>query len=195
VNTAVERVAGICAVAGGTGWIAGAVYRSTLPRGCVAEECATRPMRGESASETILWVVSATLVILAGIGLLISIQQRGRLGRLGVAGILSCVASVLLLGTGLIAATYFPVFAENAMPAFVIPGIVLLAVGVVMIAILILRSRVLPRWAAIPLLIGAAMLLVSNEQTAAVLFVVPLGIAWVLVGIALWRLEPPARSG
>jgi hypothetical protein len=105
------------------------------------------------------------------------------------------VAGIAFLASGLVIARYFPVYAENAMPAFVIPGIVLLAVGVVMIAVVILRSRVLPRWAGIPLLIGAAFLLLANEQTAAVLLVVPLGIAWALVGIALWRLGAPAPPG
>jgi hypothetical protein len=33
------------------------------------------------------------------------------------------------------------------------------------------------------------LLLLANEQTARVLFTVPLGIAWILVGGAVWQLR------
>jgi hypothetical protein len=82
----------------------------------------------------------------------------------------------------------------DAIPLFVIPGIVLVAVGAVLVAVVVIRSRVLPRWAGFSLLIGAAMLLLANEQTAAILFAVPFGIAWLLVGAALWQGSRNAAS-
>jgi hypothetical protein len=151
-------------------------------------------MRGDTALGTTLFILAAIMIIAAGIGLLIHIQRRGRLGRLGVAGVCSCVVGIALLVTGrLVTATIFgPDF--DAIPVFVIPGIVLVAVGAVLVAVVVIRSRVLPRWAGFSLLIGAGMLLLANEQTAAVLFAVPFGIAWLLVGAALWRGSRSAAS-
>jgi hypothetical protein len=194
VTMALDRTTAIVVVGGGTCWIAACIYRSTLPRGCIADECLSRPMRGDTALGTTLFILAAIMIIAAGIGLLIHIQRRGRLGRLGVAGVYSCVVGIALLVTGrLVTATIFgPDF--DAIPVFVIPGIVLVAVGAVLVAVVVIRSRVLPRWAGFSLLIGAGMLLLANEQTAAVLFAVPFGIAWLLVGAALWRGSRNAAS-
>lgn len=190
-----ERVTSMCALTGGTAWIAAAVYRSTMPRGCIDEECASRPMRGETPLGTTLWLVAVCLMVAAGVGLLISLQRRDELSRSGVLGVASCVAGVALLGTGLLTARLFPGFAEGAMPAFVIPGLVLVAAGLVAAAVVILRSRMLPRWAGTALLIGAVLLLFSNEQNARVLLAVPLGIAWILLGAAVWRLRVGGAAG
>ena len=75
----------------------------------------------------------------------------------------------------------------DPIPLFVIPGLALAVVGAGLLAVVVIRSGVLPRWAGYSLLIGAGMLLLANEQTAAVLFAVPFGIALLLVGAALWR--------
>jgi hypothetical protein len=56
------------------------------------------------------------------------------------------------------------------------------------LAVALLRSRYLPAWASAALLVGGALLILVNEQTARVLFAVPFGLAWVLVGVAEWRL-------
>jgi hypothetical protein len=182
---ALDRATAIVAVGGGICWIAAWIYHSTLPRGCVGDACG--PMRGDTPLGVTLQIVAAIMILVAGIGLLIHIQRRGRLGRLGVAGVSCCVVGVALLGSaGLVPATIFGPDID-AIPFFVIPGVALAAVGFVLVAVVVIRSRVLPRWAGYSLLIGAGMLLLANEQTEAVLLAVPFGIAWILVGAALWR--------
>jgi hypothetical protein len=187
VTMALDRATAIVAVGGGICWIAAWIYRSTLPRGCVGDECLSRPMRGDTALGVTLQIVAAIMILAAGIGLVIHIQRRGQLGRLGVAGVCSCVVGVaLLVAAGFVPATVFG-RGIDAVPFFVIPGVALLAIGALLVAVVVIRSRVLPRWAGYSLLICAGMLLLANEQTAAVLFAVPFGIAWILVGAALWR--------
>ena len=190
-----DRTTAIAAVGGGTCWIAACIYHSTLPRGCVGDECSGRPLRGDTPLGTTLFIVAFILIIAAGLGLLIHIQRRGRLGRLGVAGACSGVVGLAFLG----AAAFVPdtIFGPgiDPRPLFVIPGIVLAVVGAVLVAVVVIRSGVLPSWAGFSLLIGAGMLLLANEQTAAILFAVPFGIALLLVGAALWRGSRNAASG
>ncbi len=142
-------------------------------------------MREDTALGVTLQVVAAIMIFAAGIGLVIHIQRRGQLGRLGVAGVCSCVVG----GALLVAAGFVPetISGIDAIPFFVLPGLALVVIGTLLVAVVVIRSRVLPRWAGYSLLIGAGMLFLANEQTAAVLFAVPFGIAWILVGAALWR--------
>jgi hypothetical protein len=184
---ALDRATAIIAVGGGICWIAAWIYRSTLPRGCVGDECLSRPMRGDTALGTTLQIMAAIMILAAGIGLLIHIQRRGRLGRLGVAGVSSCAVGIALLAaSGFVPQTIFGP-GIDAIPFFRIPGVALVVVGTLLVAVVVIHSRVVPRWAGYSLLIGAGMLLLANEQTARVLFAVPFGIAWILVGAALWR--------
>ena len=57
--------------------------------------------------------------------------------------------------------------------------------GLALVAWTVLRSRVVPTWAGVGLLVGAVLLLGTNEQTAAVLLAVPFGVAWLATGAAL----------
>ena len=82
-----------------------------------------RPMRGDTALGVTLQIVAAIMILAAGIGLVIHIQRRGQLGRLGVAGVCSCVVGVaLLVAAGFVPATIFG-RGIDAVPFFVIPGV------------------------------------------------------------------------
>jgi hypothetical protein len=189
-----DRTTAIVAIGGGTCWIAACIYRSTLPRGCVADECLGQSLRGDTPIGTTLFIVAFILIVAAGLGLLIHIQRRGRLGRLGVAAACSGVVGLAFLGAAVLVPDTILGSGIDPRPLFVIPGIALAAVGAGLVAVVIIRSGVLPRWAGLSLLIGAGMLLLANEQTAAILFAVPFGIALLLVGAALWRGSNNAAS-
>ncbi len=83
------------------------------------------------------------------------------------------------------------------MPYFVIPGVLALVVGFVLLGIAVLRARVVPRWAAVLLIVGTLAMLGFNDQNALALMAIPFGIAWIAVGYVLWsgRGEQPARVG
>jgi hypothetical protein len=85
------------------------------------------------------------------------------------------------------------------MPYFVIPGVLALVVGFVLLGIAVLRARVVPRWAAVLLIVGTLAMLGFNDQNALALMAIPNGIGWMAVGYVLWsgrgeEAREPART-
>ena len=171
---------------GGALWVIGTLIHASKPRGCVAEECAFRPMRESGALDGILMLLSLMLFAAGVVGLVVLARRSGRFGKTGSAGVVvGAVGAALLVISGLIQAIFFggdfPL-----MPYFVVPGLLALVVGFLLVGITILRSGVLPRWVAVLVIVGALAMLVANEQTARVLLMIPFGVAWVAVGYVLW---------
>lgn len=185
-SSSLIRWSGLAAMLGGVLWMIGAVIHASKPRGCVAEECAFRPMRESGALDGILMLLSLLLFAVGAAGLVILARSAGRFGKTGKAGaVIGAAGAALLVVASLI---QFIFFGGDflLMPTFVIPGLLALVIGFVLLGVAILRSRVLPRWAAALLIIGALVMLGSNEQTARVLLTIPLGVAWVATGYVLW---------
>ena len=179
---------------GGALWVISTIIHASKPLGCVAQECADRPMRATSPIEGILTLGALVLFAATACSLVVLVRKAGRFGRPGrVGSMLALAGIVVLVVAGLVQAL---LFAGDfpLMPYFVIPGIVALAVGFVLLAITVLRSGVLPRWAAASLLVGALTMLLFNEQTAAAWLALPFGLAWMVVGYALWTQEPAAAG-
>lgn len=171
---------------GGALWVIGTLIHASKPRGCVAQECAFRPMRESGVLDGTLMLLSLLLCAAGAVGLVVLARRLGRFGRTGRAGfIVGAVGAALLVASGMIQALFFggdfPL-----MPYFVVPGVLALVVGLVLLGIAILAAGVLPRWAAMLLIVGALAMLGFNEQTVMALMAIPLGVAWVAVGHALW---------
>ena len=186
MSSGLIRFSGLAAVLGGALWIIGAVNHASKPRGCIAEECAFRQMRESGALDGILTLLSLLLFAVAVTGLVILARSAGRFGKTGKTGVVLAAAGVaLLVIVSLIQSVFFggdfPL-----MPYFVIPSLLAMVAGLVLLGVAILRSRVLPRWTAALLIIGALAMLGVNEQTSRVLLTIPLGVAWVAVGYVLW---------
>jgi len=178
------RWLGLAAMAGGLLWTVGFLVHSAQPRGCIAEECSTRPMRDAPGYVNVLWVLALILLGVGGLALILLLRKAGRSWRLGKAGLIVAGAGmvILLLGPLPLSASQ----REAWMPIFVIPGLVLIVIGFVLLGVAVLRAHVLPTWAALALLGGALLMLLGNEQTARALLFVPFGLAWVAVGFTLW---------
>jgi hypothetical protein len=180
------RWSGAAAMLGGSMWAFGAVARSLRPRGCVADECLTRPMRETAVAEGVV-LLGAVLLFLAGLaGLVILSRHTGRFGRAGRTGVVLGVAGlVVLLLASLVQAL---LFAGDfvLMPYFVIPALTAVVLGFVLVGVTVLRAGVLPRWSGVLLIVGALAMLIANEQTTLVLLLVPFGLAWIAVGYLLW---------
>ncbi len=186
-SSALIRWGGLAAMLGGTLWVIATVIHASKPRGCIAEECAFRPMRESGALDGILTLLSVLLLAVGAVGLVTLVRRSGRFGRAGKAGVLiGAVGAALLVIATLIQVIFFGGDDFPLWPAFVIPGLLAIAAGLVFLGVAILRSRVLPRWTAALLIIGALAMLGANEQTARVLLTIPLGVAWVAVGYVLW---------
>lgn len=181
--------AGAAGMLGGVLWSTSTVVHALRPVGCVAEECARRPMRESSAVEGVLTLAALLMFAVAAAALVVLVRRAGRFGPLGKAGTALALGGVaVLVVSGLVQAVMF----EGdfpLMPYLVIPGVAALVIGFVLLAVTVLRSGVLPRWAAVSLLVGALAMLGFNEQTAAAWLAIPFGLAWIAVGYALWTHE------
>lgn len=181
-----DRWAGAAGILGGVLWTISTVLHALRPVGCVAEECARRPMRESSAVEGILTLGALLMFAVAATALVVLVRRAGRLGKLGKVGSgLALVGVVALVLASLVQALLFD-GDFPLMPYFVIPGVAALIIGSIMVAVTVLRSGVLPRWAAASLVVGAVAMVGFNEQTAAAWLAIPFGLAWIAVGCALW---------
>ena len=177
---------------GGVLWVIATVIHASQPVGCVGAECASRAMRESGAVDGVLTLAAFLLFAVAGAALVTLVRRAGRFGKAGRIGMMLAVAGgAVLVAAGLIQAL---LFAGDfpLMPYFVIPGIAAFIVGLLLLAWTVLRSAVLPRWAAVSLLVGCVAMVGFNEQTAAAWLAIPFGLAWIAVGVARWNADRPA---
>jgi hypothetical protein len=195
--TRLMRFTGICSGLGGLAWTMGCFVHNSLPQGCIGDACEgleAVPMRGDSSAALALFLVAGVMLATSAIGMFLLARRIGGLGPIGAAALLSGgLGWALLLVSGMVSG-----FVDNdwsGMPALVVPGAVLLAVGAALLGWLVLRVNLLPRRVGL-LLVGAALLLpFANEQTYRILLAVPFGVAWVVAGVVLLaRAESIARS-
>ena len=188
------RWAGAGSMLGGTLWIIATAIHASKPVGCVGDECATRSMRETSAVEGALTGAALLLFAAAALALVALVRRTDRFGAPARTGaVLGLGGMAVLIAAGLIQALAFD-GDFPLMPYFVIPGVAALIVGILLLTTTVIRSGVLPRWAAASLLIGSVAMMAFNEQTNAAWFGVPFGLGWMAVGLALWRTEPQDKS-
>ena len=179
------RWGGLAAMLGGALLVVSALLIASMPRGCIGDECAARPMRDTGIVGALL-MLALLLVVIGMAGLVIRARNAGRFGVLGKTGAAVGAVGVALpvigsLVQGILYDGDYPL-----MPYFVIPGVLALVVGFVLLGIAVLRARVLPRWAAVLLVVSSLAMLGFNDQNAQALMAVPFGVAWMAVGYVLW---------
>ena len=181
------------AMLGGLLWIVAAIITASKPRGCIGPaECDVMAMRDTSdVGPLLLLALMLSAVGLAG--MVIRAWNTGRLDRLGQVSVALCAVGVMLLVLGMGLNAISEVFW-----ALVPLGGLALVIGLALVGIAALRMEVLPRWAAVLLVIGSMGMLVVNNQNAQALMAIPFGIGWVAVGYELWSgraamLQHPSR--
>ena len=187
-----RKVTGVCSAVGGVAWVAACFAHNSLPQGCIDEGCSGHAMRGSSTLDTLLFDLAGVLLAVSGIGLLVLAHRSRRLGRLGALAGSTAALGLLLLAGAVVMSTV-----DNnweGMPGLVIPGIGLLAIGLVLVTVVVLRARVVPIWLGCLLVATALLLPFANEQTSRVLLAVPFGVAWLVLGVVLLRDPAPARA-
>lgn len=177
----------MAAILGGLFCVAAAVLHSLQPVGCVLAECdAGKPMRSGTPLVGALGT-AATLLILIGIaGLAVLANKEGRHVRLAKAGLASTLIGFALLAVAGLIQGFFFAGDFPGMPYFVIPGLLAAVTGLVLIGIFIVRSRVLPKWLGVFLVVSSVALLAANEQTQTVLLAIPFGVAMIVAGYLMW---------
>ncbi len=71
MSSSLIRWSGLAAMLGGVLWTTSAVIHASKPRGCIAEECAFRPMRESGALDGTLMLLSLLLFAVGVVGLVI----------------------------------------------------------------------------------------------------------------------------
>jgi hypothetical protein len=189
------RWGGLAAMLGGALFVVSALLITSMPLGCIGDECASRPMRDTGVAGG-LSMLALLLVMVGAAGLVVRVRRTGRLGRLGKAGIIvAAVGAALPVIGSLIQGVLFD-GDYPLMPFFVIPGVLALVVGFVLLGLAVLRARVLPRWAAVLLVVGSLAMLGFNDRNMQALMAIPFGIAWMATGYTLWsgKGEPIQQS-
>jgi hypothetical protein len=188
---AFSRLSGVAAIGGGILLILFAAMAAAKPRGCIGDaECAVRPMRDTSDIDAFA-LVGLILILIGLAGLVVRVQAAGRLSLLGKVGLVLVAlgaATFLLIGTGAVTPS------DESMPGFVIPAGAAITIGVILLGITILRSRVLPAWASWLLIIGALATLGQNDEDIRVLLLIPFGVAWLGIGYVLLTSAAPVAK-
>jgi len=174
------RWGGAAAILGGILWIVPAIIAAFKPRGCIGLECDISAMR--DTSDVALFMLLALLLSAVGLaGVAIQARNTGRFGRLTKAGVALYGIGVALFVLGMILTAISEIFWVLMLPA----GLALIG-SLVLTGIAVFKTRVLPRWVAVLLVVGSLAMLGFNDQTAEVLLAIPFGISWIAVGYALW---------
>jgi hypothetical protein len=146
VSSNTVRWGGLAAMLGGAMSVVSAVVIASMPRGCIADECAFRPMRDTAAAGALL-MLALLLIMVGAAGLEIRARNAGRFGRLGKTGAVVGAVGVALPVIGSLIQGVLYDGDYPLMPYFVIPGVLALVVGFVLLGLAVLRAGVLPRWA------------------------------------------------
>ena len=189
------RWSGVAAILGGLLCALAAALHSLEPAGCIGLECDTRPMRSGTALVSVLGAAATVFILIGMAGLMIMARRSGRHTKLANAGLITAAAGFAVLLLGALIQAFFFSGDFPWMPFFVIPGLIGVIAGFVLIGVFILRSGLLPRWLGIFLVVSSVLLLAANEQTAAVLFAVPFGLAVATVGFFMWTTGARAYTG
>jgi CDP-diglyceride synthetase len=176
------RWSGVAGAVGGVCLTASAVMQAMQPPGCIAEDCAGRAYRSAGPAEGLLFVAGILLVAAATLGFLaLSTGVRGRsVVRFGAV----TAAAGMFLGLVLMGSALY--FAGVALVIIALVAYAVLGVGLA-------ATRALPVWAGVMLAVSALLLFGSNDQNERILFVVPFGLAWVVLGALLWSAAPAGQ--
>jgi hypothetical protein len=121
----------------------------------------------ESGPIDIVLLYVATLLLAVGVaGLVIHTRNVGRFGRLGWIGLVASVVGVaVVIISDLVGAVFFGGDDIPLRLFFVIPGGLVLLVGILLLGITILRARVLPLWVAVLFVVGTLAVIWVNDRT------------------------------
>jgi hypothetical protein len=177
------------ALLGGAVWVLRAVWLALMPAGCVGASCTASSPTRDSGSLTPLLIIAVALMAFSVVGMVTQVLRTGRLGRLGRTGVIAIVMAGFEL-----AAYEITHLAGSDIPALAAMGGPLMALGVILTGVALLRAGIVHKSAVMALLLGSVAMLGYNDQNAQALLAVPFGVAWLVVGLTLLLRTDPASE-
>lgn len=177
------RASGIAGIAGGVCLAASALMQAVQPPGCIAAECVGRTYRSAGPLEALLFLAGVLLITGATLGFL-GLVPPGLRGARSARTAAAVAGIAMSMGVVLMGIAYYIGFA-------------LVLVGVAAYAVLgagLALTRVLPAWSGALLSVSALLLMAANDQNERILFVVPFGMTWMVLGVLLWTAAYSTRN-
>ena len=177
-----KAVMAVGSIVGGAALTAACLVHNSLPEGCIGNGCNPGEMRGTTTLTSTLFVLAGIMLGLCGAGVLRMVRQRRR--GLGATGVAAGLTGVIGLGLLLASAVVMRLDGNwGGMPALVVPGVVLVAVGSALCAVAGTSAGTFPAWWSVILGVTALLLPLANEQTSRILLGVPFGLTWAIGGL------------
>lgn len=180
VNPGTVRGIAVLASLGGLFLTAHSILMALKPRGCVGDACIGGSFREAGPLEATLFLASVVLISATAVGLFWMHRFDGRGSRLVL------VAAVSLL----VGAAMTPIFFWAAFAAIVVAILAFAVTGAGL-----MRSRMLPAWSGALLILTSLLLFGFNTENEQVLFAIPFGATWMVLGALLWSMAPSPASG
>lgn len=175
------RVRGIAVLSslGGLFLAAHATLMALKPQGCGGDACIAGSYREAGPLETALFLAAVVLISATMVGLSWLHRFEGPGSRLVRIASLTAAAS-LLIGVGLT-----PIFFWLAFAIMLVGILAFAATGAGL-----MRSRIFPAWSGALLILTPLLLFGFNTENEQVLFAIPFGVTWMILGGLLWSMAP-----
>lgn len=171
----IVRGIAVLAILGGLFLAAYAVLMALKPEGCIGDACIGRSYREGGPLGTTFFLAGTVLISAAAVGLYSMHRFDGKGSKLVRTAALVAAAS-LLIGVVLTPIYFWLAF------ALIVAGILAFtATGAGL-----MRSRVLPAWSGVLLILTSLLLFGFNTENERVLLAIPFGATWMVLGSLLW---------
>ncbi|MBT2512750.1 hypothetical protein [Arthrobacter sp. ISL-30] len=192
-NIRIVRYSSVCSILGGLLWSMTAVIHA-LRTWCIDMSCSAAgpPPEGWDFLDTI--TVFSIVLMASGIAGLVALSRNEELlSRTGAVGAALGTAGLgTLILAALLSSASFP--GLSWMPLAILPGALVALVGFALFGVAIAWSGLLPYRLEAQLMAASLLLLAADEQTVAILFAAPLGLAWAALGQMLWFWSASAET-
>jgi hypothetical protein len=174
------RLTGLWCVAGGAGLVVLFGSQGT----CLGDACNSRGLPGGQPGEQGLGLATVVCLVVAAVGLFRAAGRRDPVRKAAVASAL-CALGAAFFGVAA-AVTAARTGGETwLMPVFVFPTLLLTVAAMIVVAAVVLRARLVPRWIAVTMILAASLLPLYQPQTPGNFIPALLGATWVVLGAHL----------
>ena len=174
------RLTGLWCVAGGTGLVV--LFGSQ--GSCLGDICNSRGLPGTQPREKPWGVATLVCLVIAAVGLFRAAGRRDPVGPAARAAAL-CTIGATVFGAAAAEAVSRTGGETWLMPVFVFPTLLLTMAAFIIVAAVVLRAQLVPRWIPVSMIVAAALVPLYQSQTPGNFIPALLGLTWVALGAVL----------